>query len=325
MGSSGDGSGPNMRVVEVMNFLAAHPTESFTLSELASHLDLSVGSAHRLLTTLAEARFLSRHPKRKTYSLGMALVAIGQAALVQHRHIDIAKREMVSLASDLKLECHACAVVQDELLYLASEGVPQSYEPLSHVGDRRPYIPPLGIVHAAWATPDEQEDYVARAPAPLSEAARNHVAHSLGVIRERGYAMSGSGTAFRALRQFTIAPVGYQRDEAYWAGIRQLLADLTERELQLLDFDDAGPDGVSSITAPVFSASGQVSLEISLGGLPTNLKRDEFDRCVERLRVTAAVVTREIHGRKPSDPGDVGLVPASFGRRGRASKRLSPA
>ena len=299
MAMQGENTGPNSRVVDVMNFLAAHPTESFTLSELAARLGLSIGSTHRLLTTLAEARFLSRHPKHKTYSLGMALVAIGQAALAQHRDIDVARREMALLASDLKVHCHPCAIVHEELLFLAAEGVPQSYEPLNSVGDRRPYMPPLGMVHAAWAEPDEQEDYIARAPAALSDAAREHLARSLGVIRKRGYAMSGSGPAFRALRQFTVAPVGYQKDQSYWAGLRQLIADLSDREIQLLDFADAGSDGVAFITAPVFSPAGQVSLELTLGGLPPNLKSSELERYVKRLRAAAAVVTSETHGRVP--------------------------
>lgn len=301
----GESSGPNTRVVEVMNFLAAHPTESFTLSEIAERLGLSIGSAHRLLTTLAEARYLSRHPKHKTYSLGMALVAIGQAALAQHRDLDVARREMVRLASELRVQCHACVVVDDELLFLASEGLPQSYAPLNRAGDRRPFMPPLGMVHAAWADPDDQEDYIERAPAALNDTARAHVARSLEVIRQRGFAMSGSGPAFRALRQFTSGPIGYQKDEGYWAGLRQLIADLSEREMQLLDYDEAGADGVAFITAPVFSPAGQVSLELTLGGLPPNLAPAEIERYVERLRVAAAVVTSETHGRLPQpEPGE---------------------
>lgn len=294
-----ESSGPNSRVVEVMNFLAAHPTESFTLSELAANLGLSIGSAHRLLTTLTEACYVARHPRHKTYSLGMALVAIGQAALAKHRDIDFARREMARLAAELNVQCHACAVVNDELLFLASEGAPQSHIPLGRVGDRRPYMPPLGMVHAAWASADEQEEYLARAPAALRKDIHAHLRASLEAIRERGYAVSGSGPAFRALRHFTAEPVGYQKDEAYWAGLRQLIADLSEREMQLLSFDDAGPDGISFITAPVFSPAGQVSLELTLGGLPPGLTRFEFNRYVERLRATAMLVTSETHGREP--------------------------
>ncbi|WP_372810629.1 helix-turn-helix domain-containing protein, partial [Litorivivens sp.] len=61
-------SSSNTRAIDVINFLAAHPTEAFTLTELAEQLALSHGSAHRVLNALTEARYLSRHPKHKTYS-----------------------------------------------------------------------------------------------------------------------------------------------------------------------------------------------------------------------------------------------------------------
>lgn len=297
-----ESSGPNGRVVEVMNFLAAHPTESFTLSELASRLGLSVGSAHRLLTTLAEARYLTRHPRHKTYSLGMALVAIGQAALAQHRDVGIAQREMARLSADLKIDCHACMVVGNELLFMACDRAPYSPEPMNRVGDRRPFMPPLGMVHAAWAEPDEQEDYIGRAPAALSDQVRAHIARGLEVIRQRGYGMSGSGPAFRALRHFTVAPVG-QQDQAYWAGLRQLIADLSEREMQILDFAEIGPEGLSYITAPVFSPTGQVSLELAIGSLPRDLSRTDLTHYIERLTAATAAVTAETHGRMPLPEG----------------------
>lgn len=303
MSAPGDHGGPNARVVEVMNFLAAHPTESFTLSELAAKLGLSLGSAHRLLTTLADARYLSRHPKHKTYSLGMALVAIGQAALAKHRDIDVAQREMARLSDELKVLCHATTVVNDQLLFLASVGAPQSYEPPSRVGERRPYMPPLGLSHAAWSSAEEQQEYIARAPAALSAAARDHVSRTLRVIRERGFGVAGTGPAFRALRHFASLPVGYHGDESYWAGLRQLVADLTEDEIQVIDLAGVGADRVSYITAPVFSPSGEVALELSISGLPPHLGAADLERYIERLRAAAAVVTQETHGKPPQGEG----------------------
>lgn len=296
---SGEGSGPHGRVVDVMNFLAAHPTESFTLSEIAGHLGLSNGSAHRLLTTLAEARYLSRHPKHKTYSLGMALVAIGQAALAKHRDIDIARREMARLAAELNVQCYASTVVGNELLFLAREGTPQSYDPPNQIGERRPFMPPLGMTHAAWSDAEAQEEYLARAPAALSDRACEHLGKALAVVRRRGYGMAGSGPAFRALRHFTSVPVGQHGSETYWAGLRQLIAELTENEMQLLSLDAAGAEGVAFITAPVFSPAGQVTLELSISGMPPNLSAGEIERHVERLRAAAAVVTAEAQGRSP--------------------------
>src|SRR5207248_704067 len=65
------------RVVAVLNFLTAHPDESFTLSELARRLGLNKATCHALLMTLTEAGYVLRHPTRMTYMLGPALVAAG--------------------------------------------------------------------------------------------------------------------------------------------------------------------------------------------------------------------------------------------------------
>ena len=54
------------RVVAVLNFLAAHPDESFTLSELSRRLDLNKATCHALLMTLTQAGYLLRHPTRRS-------------------------------------------------------------------------------------------------------------------------------------------------------------------------------------------------------------------------------------------------------------------
>ncbi|MGE4341290.1 MAG: helix-turn-helix domain-containing protein, partial [Pigmentiphaga sp.] len=69
----------NSRVVDIINFLATYPADSFSMSQISAHLGLSHGSAHRVLGTLTEAGYVSRHPRHKTYSLGLAMVMIGQA------------------------------------------------------------------------------------------------------------------------------------------------------------------------------------------------------------------------------------------------------
>lgn len=315
-----DGSGSNGRVIGVMNFLAQHPTESFTLSEIASQLGLSNGSAHRVLTALADSRYLSRHPKHKTYSLGMALVALGQAALAQHRNVDVAKREIAKLATDLTGQFMVSTVANQELLVLACEGAPHTAEPPNRIGERRPFIPPLGMGHVAWADAVVQANYIARAPAALTLAARNRVGQSLEIMRQRGYGIAGSGTAIRALRTLTHLPVGMHATESFWSGLRQLLSDLSEREIQLLDLDEAGLDGVAYITAPVFSPAGEVVLELSVSGLPIHLSRVELDYHIARLCAAAAAVTVETHGRPPATLDQTRVLPAA-----QRSRQRSPA
>lgn len=294
-----DISGPNSRVIDVINFLAAHPTESFTLSELAEHLALSNGSAHRVLSTLTEARYLSRHPKHKTYSLGVALVAVGQAALEKHRGIDIARREMARLTDELKAQCIATAIVDDELLFLAKEGVPQTHDGLSRVGERRPFVPPLGLGHIAWADKKTIAAYLARAQSTLSDSSRDYLKTALGVIRQRGYAIAANGDALRALHQTATHPVNRESNDAYRSRLCELIGALSEKEIQLFDIADAGSAGISYISVPVFSPLGTTTLELALTGMPDNLSVEEIERYAERLRATAAIVTSETHGRTP--------------------------
>ncbi len=292
-------SASHHRVIDVLNFLAAHPAEAFTLSEIAGHLGLSNGSAHRVLTTLTEARYLTRHPKHKTYSLGVALVALGQAALEKHRGVDIARREMARLVSELKAQCLATAIVDDEMLFLAKEGSPQTHDSLSRVGERRPFLPPLGLGHVAWADLETFDAYVKRSRATLNDRIRKHLETALEVIRRRGYVIAANGTALRALRQTSILPLDQRKDPALMERVEQLISELTENEIQLLDIADAGEEGISYISAPVFSVNGTVAMELSLSGMPDNLSRAEIEHYAERLRAVAAIVTSETHGRPP--------------------------
>lgn len=292
-------AGPNSRVIEVLNFLAAHPTEAFTLSEIARNVGLSNGSAHRVLTTMSDARFLARHHKHKTYSLGLALVAVGQAALEKHRGIDVARREMARLTQELKVQCVATIIAEGDRLVLAKAGTPQTHEELNRVGERHPIIPPIGLACVAWNGEKAIRDFLARSPAPLDESMRHHIEAAFPVVRRRGYAIAASGPVMTSLRAATIQPAGLPRDETYWEAIRSRVALLTPDEVQLIDLSRAGETGVCYISAPVFSPSGAVEIELTLSGFPPGLRSAEIERHADRLRAAAASVTNEIHGRMP--------------------------
>ncbi|MDQ1374283.1 MAG: hypothetical protein QOJ09_1621, partial [Actinomycetota bacterium] len=86
-----------LRAIGVLDFLAAHPGEGFTLSELARRLDLNKATAHALLATLTDAGYLLRHPTRLTFQLGPALIALGASAQGQFEAADFAREEMRAL------------------------------------------------------------------------------------------------------------------------------------------------------------------------------------------------------------------------------------
>ena len=290
---------PGNRIVDLINFFAAHPTESFTLSEVVDHLSLSLGSAHRVLKTLTDARYLSRHPKHKTYSLGLALVAIGQAALERHPAVPLARAEMAQLTAELGLQCVATAVVDDELLSLAKTGNPPADQGIRRVGERRPFIPPLGLGHIAWSRPELIDAYLARGAGHGDEQLRAFMLSALEVIRKRGYAMAANGPAVKSVWQVIWEHAANFRDESYWAQMRSLLGELSRDELQLLTLEHIGPVRLAYLSAPVFSPAGEVVLSISMSGFADDLDAAAVSRYVERLRTAAANVTSETHGRVP--------------------------
>ena len=82
--------------------------ETLTVTQVAERLDVAKSTAHRLLTTLVEAGFAQRDPRRRHYHPGPALVAAGLGAMGAldvtrraHQHAaDLAERigETVTMA-----------------------------------------------------------------------------------------------------------------------------------------------------------------------------------------------------------------------------------
>lgn len=295
-----DPSNPTARVMDVLNFLAAHPAESFTLAQIARAVGLSNGSAHRLLTTMAAGQFLSRNETHRTYSLGMSLVAIGQAAIAKHPGIDIARRELARLAVELGMQCSANCVAEGDIVVLVKEGTAQSHLGLTRVGERRPLVPAVGLCHVAWGGPAMVDAYLGKAERFMTEARCDHLRSALALIRERGFAISANGPGAAASRRAMVMASDQVRDAAYWSRVHDLIGQLSPDEIQLFDLSRAPDSGVSYIAAPVFTSTATVAFQLVLTGLPPDLEARRIDACAQRLCATAAVVTAEIHGRQPT-------------------------
>ena len=139
------------RAVAVLNHLAAAPRQRFTLSELARDLDLNKATAHALLATLVDVGYLVRHDDDKSYALGPALIALGNAALASSPAATLAQEPMDRLAQELDLSVVASAAIGGEIVILASAGTPRPLGINVQPGLRMPLVPPLGTVFVAWS------------------------------------------------------------------------------------------------------------------------------------------------------------------------------
>ena len=290
-------SSTHNRAIMIIDFLAAHPTESFTLSELTEKLNISNGSAHRILKTLTEAKYLTRHPKHKTYSLGLAMVAIGQAALGRHSYVEVAHREIELLSKELNLQCMAISVVEDEILTIARSGRPQTAESITRVGERRPFVPPFGLVSIAWSSRQKQKNYIERSAWPKTDSRNDYLMHSMALVRKRGYSIAALGPTLHKIHAATLAYEETPYKDDLKLQSLELMGQLTNEELQLTDLPRDKKIQISHISAPVFNANGEVVLEIVVTGGSSFLTYEQVDHYRRRLCAVAEYVTSESYGR----------------------------
>lgn len=248
------------RTVAVLNFLAAHSAEEFTLSDLVARLDINLASAHALLAVLTEAGYVTRHPRLRTYSLGPIVVAIGNAALDRHPAIAKAHEEARRLSDELGLGVAVTALAENDIVFLERVGEHRARDIGIQVGQRFPIVPPFGAVFAAWHDP---EAWLARAEdRPEMEAV-------LDDVRSRGWA----------------AALGNPPSTDY-----QALAALNPRRT----YD------VVMIAAPVFGPSGDAIVSITLLGMEPSLPAQQVMALGERVRDAGLVATLRSGGRAPN-------------------------
>ncbi|MBI2168916.1 MAG: helix-turn-helix domain-containing protein [Actinobacteria bacterium] len=292
------------RVVAVLNFLAAHPDEGFTLSELARHVELNKATAHSLLNTLADAGYVLRHPSRLTYTLGPALIGLGTAASGSSPAVDFARDEMRTLAERFELECLATTTVGDEMVIVARSGVPGSLglrnlDDVVQIGRRLPLVPPLGTVFMAWAPDEEIERWLALAgrTTPEEELARYRAA--VAAARERGFVVGLEADPRATLGRALAQLAGDERAARVRDVVESLVDDLGHDEYVLVDLQPEASYFVNHVVAPVFGADGEVVLALSLFGFRGRVSGLRVEECGQALRDACARVTASIRGHAP--------------------------
>lgn len=286
------------KALKILELLVAHRDERFTISDLARRTGSSLGSAHAVLAVLEENGYLTRHPTRKTYGLGPALVSAGMAALEQHPAIRVATERITGLAAELDADVVVTAATPIEIVFIAGGGTASRYGPGFHEGERVPLVPPLGLVFMAWAHEREVEAWLDRAPIALD---RDRVALALASVRERGYALglaSGIKRAFDTAE--TAGAARSSRPGQAEPEDRNALAgaiELHDYDLPVIDPDRTYDLGMAS--APVFDADRRALVAITASGFSPGLTGREITAIAERVKACATVVTKQTRGRFP--------------------------
>ena len=292
------------RVITVVDLLTARPHEGLTLSEIARRLGVTPATCHPMLASLTQAGWLVRHPTRRTYRLGPAMVAAGHSAAAGFPALDFAHAVMVELQRDLGLAVLALVPSDGHATLVDLVRDPGVPGPAIRIGDQTPLHPPFGIVRFAWSGDDDVDRWLSHAP-PSTEV-RDHYRRVLQATRQRGFSVD-LATAPEARVHAALTRLERLKDDAGpepATRLRAVLEDLagelaTEHEFLPVTLQRARRYHVSSLSAPVFDGESAVTLMLALRGFRDAVKGADVHAIGDRLVRATDSITKSTGGRRP--------------------------
>jgi DNA-binding IclR family transcriptional regulator len=281
---------------EMLEFLADDPRSEYTLSEIARAIGHNKASCSGILHSMEQSGLVSRHPVRKRYSVGPALIRLGAAANERFRVIGVATAEVTKLAKELGVEWNISAPIGGYIVELAA-----SYRrvPLFglEVGQKVPFVAPVGAVYIAWSSDEEIDEWIQRAESgPPDDARRERHRQSAQAIRVRGYSIGVQSDVYAkildAVSSTTHDPQAGEESEPVLGILRATSSD----EYSLIELGARDSHHVVFIAAPVFDAAHRVIGAITLLGFDAPLSGDEIDAVGQRLLRSAGAVSDALTG-----------------------------
>ncbi|WP_019202195.1 helix-turn-helix domain-containing protein [Tsukamurella sp. 1534] len=297
--ATGDGAGgrtspPAARVVAVLDFLSAHDTERFGLSELARRVGLSKPTCLGIATTLVESGYLLRDDRDKTYRLGPALIPVGRAARRSLRADPAGGDVLTGLWEAFGHPVSLSGVVGDRVTVL-DVAVDPRQPPMVKVGDGYPFTPPVGLMYVLWDRTGRLERWMSH---DTGRDDGDRLARVIEACRADGYLVELLTPAGQQLHRLMAGVPGDIPAELR-AVLGEVVAGIGDR-VHLRD--EAAPSGegrnVSVISAPVYDADGAQAMVASL------YVSDVLDEAGIAARASALVaaadrITVRIGGRNP--------------------------
>jgi DNA-binding IclR family transcriptional regulator len=280
------------RIVALINLLVAHPGEGFTLSEIARRLRVNKATCHPMLAALTTAGFLIRHPTRRTYRLGPALIAAGQTAAAGFPALEAARPALLEVSEELGLTCLAVAPAGDHLLLVDQAWDPRRDVPHLRVGQELPFRAPWGSIFVAWSHVDEVTAWAARAGARV-----DRYAEALAAVRRRGYSVELQAAPADRLRAIVAALADTVAGGDREALAARLLHELGgEHDTLLSRLRPERRYTIGAVAAPVFDGQRRVVLGLSLVGFPDAMTGAEVAETGRRLSAAIATIKTTLIG-----------------------------
>lgn len=282
------------RAVRVLDFLALHPAQAFSLKEIASACDVNAASLLAVLIALVDGGYLLRHPDHKTYTIGPGVVGLANAAAVQHPTIDAARTELPLLATDLKAECTASVLMGRTLVAVAIAGTARRGVTFTQTGMQLPFTAPFGAPFAAYGGEELREAWLRGSDGSPDQRTRA-LQKTLDDIRHRGFSVVAEHPARAELASMLHLHAEEPGNLEARRRVDLLLDDLADSLLDV-SLERRKRFELATINVPVFSPAREVVMILTANGFGGSLTLNGVTDIAERMASSARSIALRAFG-----------------------------
>lgn len=280
-----------LRAASILDYIAEHPGQSFTMAELVRALKLSHSTCHSLLAALVQVGYLYKTTDR-AYVLGSGLASIGRQAAERFSLLEIARPELRRLANSLDLVSSALVLEGGKCVVRERSASASHVGFVARIGTTLRFRAHLAALFFA-KTPDLAESWLAGFSPDVKVVAAERAVMETGIAFFQRY-------GFIALMFNQDAMVGKLSLESSFDGdIEGLPVYITP------SIDEDRTYDLSSIICPVYNETGNVDFIVSLFGYRGSLSGTELLSLGLEVQTTCARISAfalEPHRRSRISP-----------------------
>ena len=280
-----------LRALEILDLLGGAPEQALTLSEIMRLTGTNAASCHAILSVLVAQGYLLRHPTSKMYRLAPLIVALGTAAAEHDELLSAARRAGEAAAKRSGFDAVLTARAGCDIVAVAWFPGPHAGQPKFRVGQRVPIRPPLGGPFVAWASSEEQDEWIAPKDIVTSPELQEGHRAALERLRARGFLVTLDTDAHGDFSRIIT-------DELAMPNVRD------PRLARILDELDNGlyqPDAIEAcasyrvrnMAAPIFDPHGIVQYVLNLNVPPDDISGEQLLSYAQMLVELCAVAMRD--------------------------------
>jgi flavin reductase (DIM6/NTAB) family NADH-FMN oxidoreductase RutF/DNA-binding IclR family transcriptional regulator len=212
----------------------------------------------------------------------------------QLREVDLVRPEMERVVTEIPgARCTAAARLGDELAVTASAGGRDATSPATLVGQRFPFVPPLGTAFAAWMEGAELENWLGHLP---SDEARADQRERLRAVRSRGFSVALLTEAQRQLHA-TLDRLAADHEAV---DSEDLYSQVRELDYEPVGLSPEVRADIGVIIVPVFDPEGHVAMLLTVDGFQRPTTVETIDRYIDCVRSAGGRATALLRGRVPA-------------------------